>query len=403
MPNRINTFPHYRKHKDRGYAILMLNELASQLSRIRNSRVSHCRLIDELVRGHQASSADASSLTISQLISQYWEFARKHYQKNGEPTRELNNIHYALKTLESLHGEMRVCGFGPVALKAVQTEMIQLNLSRRVINSRIGKIKRVFRWAVSEQFAPPSLCHALDSVMGLQRGRTEAREIPPVRPVENKVVDATLAFLPEVVADMVRFQRLTGCRPSEVCLLRPCDIDRSREIWSYRPASHKNQHHDKDRVIFIGPQAQQILLRYLLRDSLRYCFSPKDSEAARKAALRSRRKSKVQPSQVERSRPNAQRKPRDRYVRTAYLWAVRRACNKAFPVPKDLPATELKAWQKANWWSPNQLRHAAATEIRRRYGLEAAQVVLGHSKADTTQVYAERDWSLAEEIMKKAG
>ena len=27
-------------------------------------------------------------------------------------------------------------------------------------------------------------------------------------------------------------------------------------------------------------------------------------------------------------------------------------------------------------WSPNQLRHAAATDIRRRFGLEAAQVVL---------------------------
>jgi site-specific recombinase XerC len=61
------------------------------------------------------------------------------------------------------------------------------------------------------------------------------------------------------------------------------------------------------------------------------------------------------------------------------------------------------AWRNTNCWSPNQLRHAAATEIRHNYGLEAAQVVIGHAKADTTQVYAERDMALAAEIMRKIG
>ena len=42
-------------------------------------------------------------------------------------------------------------------------------------------------------------------------------------------------------------------------------------------------------------------------------------------------------------------------------------------------------------WHPNQLRHTAATEIRRQFGLEAAQVIFGHAKADVTQIYAERD------------
>ncbi len=42
-------------------------------------------------------------------------------------------------------------------------------------------------------------------------------------------------------------------------------------------------------------------------------------------------------------------------------------------------------------WHANQLRHSKATEVRRQFGLEAAQVSLGHAKADVTQVYAERD------------
>ena len=52
---------------------------------------------------------------------------------------------------------------------------------------------------------------------------------------------------------------------------------------------------------------------------------------------------------------------------------------------------------------PNRLRHSAASVIRNQYGLEAAQVVLGHAKADTTQIYAERDMALAAEIMQKIG
>ena len=54
-------------------------------------------------------------------------------------------------------------------------------------------------------------------------------------------------------------------------------------------------------------------------------------------------------------------------------------------------------------WHANQLRHTKATEIRRQFGLEAAQVVLGHAKADVTQVYAERDAALAVQVAKRIG
>jgi integrase len=54
-------------------------------------------------------------------------------------------------------------------------------------------------------------------------------------------------------------------------------------------------------------------------------------------------------------------------------------------------------------WSPNQIRHTTGTELRRKYGLEGAQVVLGHRKADTTQLYAERDLAKAAEIMREVG
>ena len=91
------------------------------------------------------------------------------------------------------------------------------------------------------------------------------------------LVEATLPHLPKIVADMVRFERLTGCRPGEVCQLRPSDIDRTLAVWAYRPGSHKTEHHDRERVIFIGPKAQEVILPYLLRDAAAYCFSPAES------------------------------------------------------------------------------------------------------------------------------
>lgn len=49
-------------------------------------------------------------------------------------------------------------------------------------------------------------------------------------------------------------------------------------------------------------------------------------------------------------------------------------------------------------WHPSQFRHTFASEVRRRFGLEAAQVLLGHPRADVTQVYVEGDAALAARV-----
>jgi len=64
---------------------------------------------------------------------------------------------------------------------------------------------------------------------------------------------------------------------------------------------------------------------------------------------------------------------------------------------------EAAIWRAKHCWSPNQLRHTAATQIRQRFGLEAAQATLGHSAADVTQLYAERDFSLAATVASAVG
>ena len=64
------------------------------------------------------------------------------------------------------------------------------------------------------------------------------------------------------------------------------------------------------------------------------------------------------------------------------------------PVQGAKPEERCDACQAAALphWHPHQLRHTHATEVRRRFGLEAAQVGVGHSQARVTEVYAERTW-----------
>ena len=223
-------------------------------------------------------------------------------------------------------------------------------------------------------------------------------------PSRKSLVEATLPHLPQVVADMVRFQRLTGCRPGEVCQLRPMDLDRSGEVWQYRPASHKTEHHGRERVIFVGPKAQAVIRPYLLREPSAYCFNPAESEEKRHVEMRTRRKSKVQPSQRNRRKARPVRQPKDSYTKDSYARAIRRGVDKANKsILADAEEFQIENPTLLAYWAPNRLRHTRATEVRRMYGLEAAQVILGHAKADVTQVYAERDSALAADIMSKIG
>ncbi|MFO0864721.1 MAG: hypothetical protein U0744_08735 [Gemmataceae bacterium] len=169
----------------------------------------------------------------------------------------------------------------------------------------------------------------LQSVAPIKRGRG-AREAEPVLPVDPNVVQKTLEELPPHIHDMVLFQLRTGARPGEVCAMRPCDIERTQEIWIYRPSSHKTAHHGHVRAIAVGPKAQAALLRHLdAVTAQEYVFSPARQDAEIKAAKRAARKTPVQPSQLYRSKRGAVRKPKAKFGPTAYARAIARACKKA--------------------------------------------------------------------------
>ena len=198
-------------------------------------------------------------------------------------------------------------------------------------------------------------------------------------------VRASAVHLPPQLKAIVRIQVATGARPSEILNMRPCEIDRTGPEWVYRPKMHKNAKRGKTRAIPLVGDAKEAVIDFLNRPSDAYCFSPKEAVKWNNTQKRAARKSKVQPSQIDRSRPDA-RKPKDRYDKYSYWHAIDSACKKA-GVPR---------------WHPYQLRHLAGTLVREALGAEAAQALLGHANLSMTQHYAKLSENKAIEAAKHA-
>jgi integrase len=380
--------------------------------------VEYDRLIAEyLVAGRNAMLVNRSGrVLMGQLLAAFLAHAEEHYTKNDKPTSEVNAYEQVIRSIRKLYRSVPVDSFGPLSLKAVRQTWIDAGIVRTKVNQRQQRVVRIFKWGVAEELVRPETWQALRSVEGLKKGRTTAPESPPIMPVSIDTIQATIPHLSPVVADMIRMQLLTGMRPGEVCKLRPCDIDRSNEVWEYRPESHKTEHHGRDRVVFIGPQAKSVLSPYLFREPIFHCFSPAES---REWFRDERAKSRTTPEscgnargrrgkrglKAPKQKKNPLRSPRTYFDTPSYDNAIRRGCRKAWPAPEAIAdnAAVVKAWHLEHHWSPNQIRHTRATEIRKEFGLEAAQIILGHASADVTQIYAERDAEKARDVIRQIG
>lgn len=385
-------YPSYRRHKPSGQAVVTLNGKDFYLGPWEStaSRAAYDKLIAEwLANGRQLPTAvQLGELSIAELLVAYLEFAKGYYVRDGGVSSEFVCMKDAIRPLRQLYAETPVREFGPLALKSVRQKMVDHGLSRKHINQRVNRLRRVFKWGVENELVPPGTLHGLQAVAPLKKGRTVAPETKPVGPAPDAAVDAILPFVSRQVAAMIQLQRLTGMRPGEVVLMRPCDVERGDDVWIYRPLRHKTDHHGHHREVYLGNKAQAILAPWLLRGPETYCFSPLEAEEERNATRRQNRKSPMTPSQARRrKKKNPRRAKRERYDRDSYRRAIDYAIAKA----------------GVEHWHPHQLRHSCATRVRKEFGLDAAQVILGHKSAAITEVYAELDRSKAVAVVSKFG
>ena len=341
------------------------------------ARAAYHRLIEQWRQERAlADVPTAARCLVAELAADYIEHLQRYF---GRGHNRATSIVPVIKRFGLHFGDLWADEFRPRHLEEAREIWIARKCCRGYVNRAAQDIVRCFQWGVTKDKVPAAVWQSLQAVSPIARGRYGLPEAPAVTAVELDVVDATLPELPAQVADMVRIQLLTGCRPNEIMRMRPGEIDRDGDVWRYRPTLHKNAWRSKPRTVYLGPQAQALLTPYLLRPANQCCFL------------------------------TGAGKP---YARGGYRQVIRRAVERinARRVPAAGEQKGSPNLGEANaevvllpHWAPNQLRHAKATELRRMHNLEAARAILGHSSSATTQIYAELNEEPAIDIARKLG
>ncbi|MCA9136211.1 MAG: tyrosine-type recombinase/integrase, partial [Planctomycetales bacterium] len=260
--------------------------------------------------------------------------------------------------------------FGPRKLKEVRDTLLSDGKqSRKWINEQVRAACRIFKHGVSVELIEFDVYNKLTTLEHLKRGYTTAREQVAREPVPLADIAATVAELTPVLAAMVRIQLATGMRSGEVCRMRPCDIDKSGPEWIYRQAIHKTAQHGIQKAVPIVGYAREVLTDYMNRHSESYCFSPAESDEWHRSMRRNKR---ITPLKYEKRKFAYDQKKNRFYNSDSYRQAIQRAAKRA----------------NVSKWTPAQIRHTTATEVREAIGLEAASALLGHTTIGMTEHYA---------------
>lgn len=455
MPKKT---PSYRQRKGYDQAIVTLTDAVTKHRRDywlgaygspESRELYHQVLAEWEAAGRRLPQAPTNAdgpvggVTINEMTNAYWRWAKFAYSSS-----EVSSTAQIIRMLRQMFGSLAAASFGPKRLRLVREAMVsgdpdadppRVPWSRPTVNKQVHRLCFIFKWAAGQEMIPISVYQQLKAIEPLKRGRTKAREPEPVGPVADHLVNAIEPFVSRQVWALVQLQRLTGARGGELFRLRPVGLkmDEKSGIWTYSPTDHKTAHHGKSRTLYFGPRAQAVIRPFLTdRPVDGFLFSPAEAETERAGRRRAERTTPLGQGNgpLTNCKVESTRKPGDHYTHDSYHRAIQRACDDAFPPPAHLARTrvpargrkenstrweneaewkkrlgsvgwaELKAWRKAHRWHPHQLRHAAGTRIRREFGLEAAQIALGHSSALVTDaVYAERDTAKVVEMMKKIG
>ena len=335
-----------------------------------------------------------AKLTVAELVAMFLEWGKSHYVKNGKPTGANDQYYHASIELVKEYGHYVVTSFTQRELIALRNSMnVGGLLSRKTINDRLTRIKRIFNWGVSEGHYGCEIAKNLEYVETIRKGCTVLPERPKRKPVADSIVEATLPHLPPLVADMVAIQRFSGMRPSEVFSMTWEQIDTSDDIWIYTP-SHKTEHHDIDRFVPLNEKCQDIMAKYRNTAPDQIIFSPKRTMRERAAFLAEKRSKgknkKIQPSQIKRKmykQVRGENLVNDTYTRHSYKNAIQRACKRA----------------GVDNWTPYQLRHSSATEVANKLSKEDAKIILGHTDLRTTENYVHEEAEKVKAVARKLG
>jgi integrase len=333
-----------------------------------------------------------SKLTVGELVENFKKYTNHLLSKmpDNTPQREEFLIGQ-VNTFLQPYVTWSVNDFGPDELLKIQHALINYEYvqgkkkkkyTRRGVNDVIKWIKRIWKWGVGRQFVTPEKLQSLDEVKSLRLGAHGVLDTPKRRRIKEEEFNKVLLHINPVVGDMLRLIWSTAMRPYEVCQMRPFDIiTDDPDCWLYIPGrdngpvgKHKTMRFERVKVIPLTRESQRIVSKNITDfESKEFIFSPE--QAVRICLEQKALKRKTPPSYG--NSPGTNRKehpmiqPREKYDHNSLCRAVVRACERA-GVEKFVPY---------------DLRRTAATGTRAILGKEAAKVLLGHTKTDTTDIY----------------
>ena len=395
MPKLKYQPPKYCKLKIRKkqYAVVYLHGKTIYLGAYGSpeSKIAYTRFVAE----HKADAApylpeDKESVTVKELVISFLDHVE------GTIAKENYGHHRsAIKVLLKIYGDNTpVNNFTPSCLKLFRQELINSKrLCRKMINNYIRRIVSMFTWGVEEEIVKPQTEVTLKAVKPLLEGYPGTFDHPEREHVLDNIVRRTLPFLVRTLATMIKIQRLTGMRPSEVFNMKVGEIDKTTdpELWLYRLPTHKTKKKIKRNKIVPLSKIEQELIAPYLKDKTaeQPVFSPRTAAEERNAEKH--RKTKMKPSKAARmANPN---RLKEFYDKNSYREAVLRAINNA---NKTLPDNE-----KIPHWTPYQLRHSASSAMEiEEDGIDKAQALLGHTTPNTTARYNHRQLEKTKELAR---
>jgi integrase len=239
-----------------------------------------------------------------------------------------------------------------------------------MVNDHTRRIVSMFTWGVSEELVKPQTEAALKAIKPLPEGYPGTFDHPEREDVPDDIIIRTLPFMPPTIQAMVKVQRLTGMRPSEIFNMKVGEIDQKidPELWLYRLSTHKTQKKTKrKKIVPLSKLEQELIAPYLAN---------KQPEAA-----------VFSPSAIKLS------SRKEFYNKDSYRNAVLNAINRA---NKTLPVNE-----KIPHWTPYQLRHSASSAMEvEEDGSDKAQALLGHTTPNTTAKYNHRQLLKLKELAR---
>lgn len=344
--------------------------------------------------------APANDPVVADLVNAFIKHAISYYRDpvTGKPTSQLGVIKSALRELD-LYLDIKIKDFKPSVLLAVRAAIVNRDIMPQSegtpkkklcissVNNAIVKIRQMFKLGVGWELVPVEVYQALACVQHLNwRTAPTLRNPDKITAVPLIYFALIMPHLKPLYQAILKVHISTGMRVKELCSMRWSEMTEVEPgLWCYSPSEHKNSHRGDDRKVYMRPDLIELMRsvrKPLWDDDAVWCQRGVGRHAGYSGMITT--DSYARAIEGAQKRYNAGRTKINQGARTDKK-KIEQASEKRKPMEH---------------WTPLQIRHTYATQVRRTHGLEGAQAVLGHSTLDATQIYAEKRDDLARSVAR---